>query len=341
MKICFISGPSRPYKCGISDYVRLLTDELKINGHKINLSSVESKKDLSNIFKDQTVYDLYSLQYAPYSFSSKGIIGKPLFDLGKTLHDRKVHVNFHEIWIGDYPNAPIKEKLIGWLQRNEIIRFLKIIRPALVTCSNSAALYRLKSANINAEYLYLFGNIPYSKSEINCNENLVKVAIFGTLYEKFPYDLLIKRLKEISYIQKRKLQIKIIGRQRESKGLSLLKNLANDFKFIINEYGELSTDSISHEIQNCDIGLCTTPYDILGKSGATSAMLEHGLPVIAFDDEDTPTEKLFIFEQFSDQVFLLEDNEFISRLLTFMQKKRKPFFDGVAHTTEEMLRISS
>ena len=125
--------------------MRLLTDEFKLNGHKINLASVESTNGLSIILKDQPAYDLYSLQYAPYSFSSKGIIGKPLIDLGKTLHDRKVHVNFHEIWIGDYSNAPVKEKLIGWLQKIEIRMFLKITRPALLTCSNAAALDRLNA----------------------------------------------------------------------------------------------------------------------------------------------------------------------------------------------------
>jgi hypothetical protein len=341
LKICFISGPSRPNQCGISDYVRLLTDELKLNGHKINLASVESKNDLSNILKDQLLYDLYSLQYAPYSFSSKGIIGKPLFDLGKTLHDRKVHINFHEIWIGDYPNAPLKEKLIGWLQKRAIRKFLKIIRPALVTCSNSAALDRLKSARIKAEYLYLFGNIPYSKLEVNCNENLIKVAIFGTLYEKFPYDLLLKRLKEISDIQKRKLQLRVIGRQRESRGLSLLQKLANDFKFIIYECGELRTDSISHELQICDLGVCTTPYDILGKSGATAAMLEHGLPIIAFDDGDTSREKLFVIQEFDEQIFLLNENTCIENLISLMVSERKPFFNGVKRTAKDMIDLIS
>ena len=56
---------------------------------------------------------------------------------------------------------------------------------------------------------------------------------------------------------------------------------------------------------------------------------------------DSPKEKLFIFEQFSDQVFLLNDDEFTPQLLAFMQKKRKPFFDGVAYTTKEMIRIFS
>ena len=341
MKICFISGPSRPYECGISDYVRLLIDGLKSTAHTVSLVSVESTKDLSFILKDQPAYDLYSLQYTPYSFSPKGIVGKPLIDLGKTLQDKKVHINFHEIWIGDYPNAPLKEKLIGWFQKREIRMFLKIIRPQLVTCSNSAALDRLRSEKINAEYLYLFGNIPYSKSEINCNENLVKVAIFGTLYEKFPYDLLIKRLKEISDIQKRKLQIRIIGRQREGKGLSLLQNLAQQSLFRIHECGELSTDSISHELQNCDLGVCTTPYDILGKSGATAAMLEHGLPIIAFDDGDTPRDKLFVIKEFEDQIFLLNENTFIENLISFMGSERKPFINGVKKTAKDMIDLIS
>ena len=321
--------------------MRLLIDNLKLTGHTISLASVEQTNDLSNILKDQPACDLYSLQYAPYSFSSKGIIGRPLIDLGKTLQDKKVHINFHEIWIGDYPNAPIKEKLIGWLQRREIRRFLKIIRPQLVTCSNSAALDRLRSDKINAEYIYLFGNIPYSKSEINCIENLVKVAIFGTLYEKFPYNLFIKRLKEISSIQKRKIQIRIIGRQREGKGLSLLRNLAQQSLFRIHECGELITDSISHELQNCDLGVCTTPYDILGKSGATAAMLEHGLPIIAFDDGDTPKDKLFVIKEFEDQIFLLNENTFIENLISFMGSERKPFFNGVKRTAKDMIDLIS
>jgi hypothetical protein len=243
--------------------------------------------------------------------------------------------------VGAFPRANWKERWIGWLQERAIKKFLKIIRPALVTCSNSAALDRLKSARIKAEYLYLFGNIPYSKLEVNCNENLIKVAIFGTLYEKFPYDLLLKRLKEISDIQKRKLQLRVIGRQRESRGLSLLQKLANDFKFIIYECGELRTDSISHELQICDLGVCTTPHDILGKSGATAAMLEHGLPIIAFDDGDTSREKLFVIQEFDEQIFLLNENKCIENLISLMVSERRPFFNGVKRTAKDMIDLIS
>ena len=68
-------------------------------------------------------------------------------------------------------------------------------------------------------------------------------------------------------------------------------------------------------------------------------MLEHRLPIIAFDDGDTPDEQLFVFEQFSGQVFLLDDDKLVVRLLTFMKKKRKSFFDGVSYTAKEMLEF--
>ena len=67
--------------------------------------------------------------------------------------------------------------------------------------------------------------------------------------------------------------------------------------------------------------------------------MEHGLPTIAFDDGDTPSEKLFVFEIFEDQIFLLNDEKISEKIISFMQKDRKQFFDGVAHTAKEMLNL--
>ena len=49
--------------------------------------------------------------------------------------------------------------------------------------------------------------------------------------------------------------------------------------------------------------------------------------------------KLFVFNNFSDQVFLLNDQKLSDRIISFIQKRRKPFFDGVAHTANEMLNF--
>jgi len=341
LKACLISGPYKPGKCGVSDYIKLLSKKLECLGISVERTNFAQDRSFSNENCALPKADIYSVQFAPYAFSCSGLSSRSLINLTELLCNKAVHINFHEIWIGAYPNAPWKEKFIGWRQKKEILKFLKMVNPRCITCSNSAAVDRLIQSGIQAKHLYLFGNVPYAPSEdISASSNL-RVAIFGTPYEKFPYNLLTDKLEEISTSLKKPVELRVIGRQRVNEGLHQIRKISKEWNFSLSETGELSTQSISIELQSCDIGLCTTPYDVLGKSGTAAAMLEHGLPVIAFDDGDTPTEKLFCFEQFSDQVFLLEDHEFIPRLLDFMQKKRKPFFDGVAHTTEEMLRILS
>jgi len=341
LRILYITNSVNSSTCGIRDYVKLLTSSLERSGVKCSVTEFKNFLSSSLEKKHLPIADYYSMQFAPYGFSQTGLCGKDLTKIAKVLHNKRLHINFHEIWIGDYPSASWRERFIGWMQKNEILKFLDLAKPISITCSNSAAKDRLIQSGIQAKHLYLFGNVPYAPSEnISVSSNL-RVALFGTLYEKFPYNLLAEKLAQISATLKKPIEFRVIGRQRVNDGLHQIRNISKEWNFSLSETGELSTQSISIELQSCDLGLCTTPYDVLGKSGATAAMLEHGLPVIAFDDGDTPTEKLFVFEQFSDQVFLLEDHEFISRLLAFMQKKRKAFFDGVAHTTEEMLRILS
>lgn len=317
----------------------MLSDKLEKLQHECSIFSLE--RNWSEEIKNLSTHELTSVQFAPYTYSTSGLNGKNLNCLAEFIKTNKVHINFHEIWIGAYPNASWKEKFIGWLQKKEILKFLEMVNPSHITCSNAAAMDRLKQAGIQAKYLYLFGNVPYAPSaDISVLSNL-RIALFGTPYEKFPYNILAEKLTEFTASLNKPVEFRIIGRQRGNDGLHQIRNISKKFNFSLSETGELSPQSISIELQNCDLGLCTSPYDVLGKSGTAAAMLEHGLPVIAFDDGDTPKEKLFIFDQFSDQVFLLDDAEFIPCILSFMQKKRKPFFDGVAHTSAEMLRILS
>ena len=341
MKICFISGPYQPQRCGISDYIDLLISEFS----KINIECVHTiinqKNPLSKVANNLPDADIYSIQFAPYAYSPTGLSGNRLIALAKFLSLQKVHVNLHEIWIGTYSKASLKERLTGWLQKKEILRFLKIIKPKSITSSNAASLDRLQKSGVEAKYLYLFGNIPHTQTNDLCTAPSIRIAVFGTLYEKFPYSLLAEQLNRISFSLNKPIEIRIIGRQRDRSGFSQICRCSEVFQFVVSETGELPSESISMEIQSCDLGICTTPYDVIGKSGATSAMLERGLPIIAFDDGDTQKENLFIFESFSDQICLLNDDKFIDRILAIMQKKRKPFFDGVAHTTDQMLKLIS
>jgi hypothetical protein len=262
--------------------------------------------------------------------------------LARKLQNKRVHLNFHEIWVGAYPRANWMERGIGWLQKNFILYFIKKCKPAWITSSNAAALDRLKVAGIPARFLYLFGNIPYSKTfKVSPDTDMMKVSFFGTLYDDFPYHKLGDFLSILSKISGKKLEIILIGRQREDAGSDHLYSMCKKNEFVIERTGELSTNLISGKLQECSLGVSTTPYDVIGKSGSTAAMFEHGLPVLAYDDGDTHQESLFIPDPFKDQIFLINDHSSLEKLLQYIEEPRKSFFDGVAHTTNKMLELVS
>jgi hypothetical protein len=339
LKICFISGYKNPGQCGITDNVELIAKKLDTLGQEVDQYFIQQDRgDLS----DLPEADLYSIQFAPYAFANNGFPNQILKYLALKLQNKKVHLNFHEIWVGAYPRANLKEKGIGWLQKNLILGFIKKCKPVWITSSNAAALDRLKLAGIPARFLYLFGNIPYSTTfkEITTQQAL-RIAFFGTPYADFPYDKLGDFFSTLSKTSGKKFEIILIGRQREDTGSDHLYSLCKKNDFLVERTGALSTNLISEQLQKCSLGVCTTPFDVIGKSSATAAMFEHGLPVLAYDDGDTPKESLFIADPFKDQIFLINDHSSVEKLLQYIEKPRKSFFDGVAHTANKMLELVS
>jgi len=339
LKICFITGQKESKQCGITDYVELITKELEKLGHEIERYFIS--KDCGAL-TDLPNADLYSIQFAPYAYANNGMPKTILNFLAKELCSKRVHLNFHEIWVGAYPRANWKERGIGWLQKKLILGFINKCKPAWITSSNSAVLDRLKQAGVPAMFLYLFGNIPYlANSRVTTKRQTLNVAFFGTLYADFPYDKLGNFFSTLSKTCGKKLEIILIGRQREDAGSCHLYSMCKKNEFLIERIGELSTNLISEKLQECSLGVSTTPFDVIGKSGATAAMLEHGLPVLAYDDGDTPQESLFIPDPFKEQIFLINDHSSVEKLLQYIEKPRNSFFDGVAHTANKMLELVS
>ena len=59
MKIIFILGQYNPSRCGISDYVDLLSKELIKNGHIVGIRSFDSLRELRQLARDLEEADLY------------------------------------------------------------------------------------------------------------------------------------------------------------------------------------------------------------------------------------------------------------------------------------------
>ena len=253
MKICFISGPYHPQRCGISDYIQLLISEFAKTDIECVHSIINEKNPISKVANNLPDADIYSVQFAPFFFSPTGLSANELQNLATALRNRKLHINFHEIWIGAYPKAKWKENILGWFQKKEIRSFIKKCKPKIITCSNSAALDRLQKENIDAKYLYLCGTIPFFPCKNSSASGNLKVAFLGTLYENFPYEKLANKLKSISEHLNTPVDLEIIGRQRENGGVKKMQTTFKTLDFHITVHGELNSTQISRKIQNCKL----------------------------------------------------------------------------------------
>ena len=150
MRVCIISGTYNPGKCGISDYIHLLSEKLCNLGHEVSHASVHHLAKSNDFIQNYPNHDLYSIQFAPYAFSSNGVLNKSILKIAKSLNSQKTHINFHEIWIGAYPKASFKERLTGWRQKFKILTFFNNLNPNFITSTNAAAIDRLAIAGIRS-----------------------------------------------------------------------------------------------------------------------------------------------------------------------------------------------
>ena len=342
MKILFICGSLEPSKDGVGDYTRRLAGELIRQGNSCAIVAITDKgvhesfeefqqSDISSVpvlrlsfyngynanclqakpWIDDFNPDWISLQYVPFSFHSKGMP----FGLGGALHplilDRKLHLMFHELWVG-VNNKPksIRSRIFGLIQKLIINKTINLLKPQII--HTSIKIYKEALGRNNAQILPLFGNIPIScdvaiaeDQEKMRQENYFKVVHFGT----FTADVnefinQIKWLDQFCEKNQLKFQLNIVGRGGPFKNeIVSLINQFIDLSEII-DHGVVSDNLISAIIHNCDMGISRADYDLYGKSGTTIAMIEHGLPVllkgkkpVIFFQDDYPKSIFFTDDQ--------------------------------------------
>lgn len=341
MKIISIIGENSYSTCGITDHANYINNKFSELGHDVKIKSLNfTHKSKSLIAKEIEHSDLAILHFAPYMYSKWGIF--PISSIQyfrQILYSNKTIMYFHEIWIGDYGNASLKEKAIGAIQKKTILKILVDIDSKRIFTTNSANLFRLKKNNISANLINLCGSIPFNKTpkKYFVNSKNIKLVFFGSIYRSFPFDIFFEKIKSISLNTMQNITFVLVGNNRELKAYNYIKKKSSELNFDLESLGRAKTSEISSIFQSCDIGVSTTPLDAMGKSSSTSAMLEHRLPIITFDDFDTPNPTMCINQEFSQQIFCLNHPDFEELLIMHLKKARKPFHDGVQETVTQLL----
>jgi hypothetical protein len=320
LRILFLCGSLEPGRDGVGDYVRRLASELLRQYHFVSVIALndrfvstlyegsEQEDDLGLIripdkySNDQKLSitkewihkfnaDWISLQFVPFSFHHKGLPVNFSKFLKSIQGNHKWHIMFHELWTITKSSMPSKIKLTGFIQKQIIKQLVKKLKPGVVHTQAQFSRHRLREAGISAEILPLFSNIPSIKEPkkeeaFRKPGTQIKIVSFGSIY---PNALINQFAKDASlYGQKHNVRITLTllghsGPQQFSwaaawRGAGLK----------IDVLGEMPAENISEILIASTVGISSTPFVMMEKSGSVAAMREHGLPVICIADQYSP-----------------------------------------------------
>lgn len=311
--IVFICGSLQPGADGIGDYSRRMAGEIKRHGCKVALiafndkhiknviTEIQYEKDIEvevlrlpsnmqNEFKIKRAQEIIervnpewiSIQYVLYAFNDRGLPFQFTTNMEQLCQNRKVHVMFHELWLGIEKYPTFKDKLYSVLQKNIVKKMIEKLKPAVVH-THSSIYHKLLNLNgIPAKQLQILSNIPLfneavQKKPIGTN-NKLSFLVFGFISPGAPIKQFAKELK--AYSVSKNIQVEVIFSGRNGASLNVWKDALTHHQIPFSIKGVLSVQDLSDLMTTSDIGICTTPFFLFEKSGSVAAMFNHGLPVI-------------------------------------------------------------
>lgn len=242
--------------------------------------------------------DLVSLQFVNYGFGPRGLIHGMAAAIPPVLAGRPVHVFFHELWQGHATGAPLRERILGWVQRRQILWMARRLGAFRCTTSNRYYQQVLARSGIGADVLPVFGNVPVSGKdgrgwlcarlgrEAGVEADLLQkraliFGLFGSIHPWWPAERVVPELAQCARELGRRPLLVLMGRNGDAAPLMECVERLGGPEFGAVSMGELPEEELDLAIAGVDAGLATTPVEGLGKSGAAGAMLDHGKPLLA------------------------------------------------------------
>ncbi|MCA6446070.1 MAG: hypothetical protein IM562_02810 [Chitinophagaceae bacterium] len=190
----------------------------------------------------------------------------------------------HELWMGNFKNESIKNKIIGLIQKQLLIKLFRLSNIKYIFVSTDIFKNILKSLGIGAKTLPVFSNIPIhiAHEDQTSNSQAVTFILFGSIAFHLDVQAFIHFiLKE--FLHKGKFVVinhAGIYRGHINEWESIKKDLSPR-GVIFKEYGIVEPNIISKLLQSADYGLTSYMPHFWSKSGSIAAMLAHGLPIIS------------------------------------------------------------
>lgn len=232
-----------------------------------------------------------SLQYVPYSFASRGLPGH-LPGLIQALRSPapgqpplSLQLMLHELWLGLAAGSNVRSRALGQLQRLLIQRLYNLCQPRAVHTTAGTYQQSLQSIGIPAERLPLFSNLPGVAAPQPMPEDLFTGCVFGRVPPQWEPEPVLQALIDKATQQQRRARLLFIGHaHRPRRWFTELQRRWPQLS-IENAGPDPSAARVAGSIAACQVGLATTPWALIEKSGSAAAFLSLGLPVVVSRDD--------------------------------------------------------
>lgn len=266
---------------GVTDHMHLLAQALREQGLEATVA------DRRFVGGSEKSTQWIGLHFVCYAWARHGILtGDDIKDIAQICQGRRTVMFFHELWIGESKSEPLKNRIIGAIQRHRIKSLLREICPAHIFTHTPAYQQILALEGVEASVIRLAGNLPastateidYARSFLagyNVGSGDPVAVVFGTIHSEWNP---LPALQDWS--RGRRPVLLTIGRHGPA-GDALLKKYQSEIPELrIISIGEQPAERIAGLLQTADFGLATSPWALIGKSGTAAAFLEAGLPVV-------------------------------------------------------------
>lgn len=313
MGIAFIAPSVDPGKSGVGDHCLALAQTLISQGHRSgviswnspqpiitedsvnrvellhlpNKQTADSKQAASLDWLNAFEADWLSLHFSGYGFHHRGMATELTNMMLPLRRARKLHIMFHEVWIGLECGCLRKHRLLGALQAWTIKRMVRQLKPDVIDTSIGVYQKALRCAGIESQLRPIPSNIPFANidaatltSEIKELCNAPFALLFGEVHPNIDYLQAGNFIRAISDRLPTKLRVVHVGgmnvaRKQIVEEVCRAAGLASP-RFMAYQSPEI----ISALMQRALFGVSSNPVALWGKSSSLAAMREHDLPVL-------------------------------------------------------------
>lgn len=312
MKVTFLCSGAEPGCDGVGDYTQALAGYLETLGHATQVIALNDRFAENEVSGEGRRFgpsmpwncrvrraaeavrgfdpEVISVQFVLYGFHPKGLCFETGRGIQAIIGERRTQLMLHELWIGEATEYGWKDQIIGAFQKSLVRDLVRRLRPAVVHTSNPSYRELLGRNGVAAQELPLFGNVPISAETDRewLNEqvsdarrsSVLLLGLFGTIHPQWSADSLLAACAAAG----KKPVILSIGRIGDA-GAEILRQTQERHGVRCINLGEQPSERVSQFLQTVDLGVATSPWALIGKSGSVAAMFDHGLPVVVTRDD--------------------------------------------------------